>query len=297
VSGPALDDLAHCVASLDLAASSRTDALPDVVILTYAPGLELEARFVASPDGPWLNWIGYVARRDAQDALPTVSAGALEALRVEGDSQAPLAGPGAFDELGAAKTAHAWLKVCIDSAGAITGVHVREASSPKAARVFSAAAETWKFRPFTLRGQPTPVCSMVQMRYPADATAREMLPLPLPAVAAFTNVPSGAVGKPLNDPPPVTPSGSEKLWMQHSGVYSLLGAVHFCIDETGRVNHVALIRSTGLPVYDRNIVGAVQQWSYAPYLDEGKPVGVCSSVAFLYRQIGTAQGPPITWAR
>jgi hypothetical protein len=219
------------------------------------------------------------------DALPTVSGGALETRRLEGDSQAPLAGPGAFDELAAAKTARAWLKVCIDGGGAVTGVHVREASSPKAARVFAAAAQTWKFHPFELRGQPTPVCAMMQMRYPEDPTAKEVLPLPLPADAgAFTNVPPGSLGKPLSGTNVLVPSDSDKSRIAQLGVTLLVGAVHYCVDETGHVNHTSLIRSTGLQDYDLRLLDGVRRWVYRPYLDDGQPVSVCSSVHFIYSQ-------------
>jgi hypothetical protein len=286
VTDPALDEFARCLATLDLAVSSRTDALPDVVILTYGTGLELEARFIETRDGPWLNWIGYVARRDLHDALPTVSASALEALRVEGDSMAPLAGPGTFDELLITKVAYTWLKVCVDNTGAVTSANVREASSPKAARVFASAAQTWKFRPFILRSQPAPVCAMIRMRYPVDPPPKgEILPLPLPSTTtAFTNVPNQALGKRVAGEIMVSPDDIDKTRIQRAGIGRVIGAVHFCIDTSGHVDHASLIRSTGVEGYDRKLVAKVGTWVYAPYLDEGKPVGVCSSVHFIYSQ-------------
>jgi hypothetical protein len=214
-----------------------------------------------------------------------VSGGALEARRVEGDSQAPLAGPGAFDEVAAATFAAAWLKVCVDSTGVVTGVHVRQATSPKAARVFAAAAQTWKFQPFMLRGQPAPVCAMMEMRYPEDPTAKQVLPLPLPAnAAAITNVPPTSLGSLLAGSKMIAPRDSDKTRIHQLGITRVIGAVHYCVDETGHVNHVSLIRSTGIRDYDRRIVDGVRSWAYQPYLDEGKPVAVCSSVRFIYSQ-------------
>jgi TonB family protein len=297
VSGPGLDELARCLSTLELAPSARVDALPDVAIVTYGPGLELQARLLETEDGAWLNWIGFVARRDLQDALPTVSAAALEALRVEGDPHAPPNDAGTFAELATIKAAYAWLKVCIDSAGTVTGAHVREASSPKAARAFAAAAQTWKFQPFVLRSQPTPVCAMVQMRYPNDGTPfREMLPLPLPATAAvLTNVPSRVLGNPLdgfNIPSPYTDPRAEAALRKRGG---LTAAVHYCIDEAGRVTYAALIRSTGLERYDQKIVGGVRSWRFRPYLDEGNPVAVCSSIHFSFRSNRGGTGGPMSF--
>jgi hypothetical protein len=288
IRGPRLDELARCLTTLQLTTSTRSDALPDVVLMTYRPGIELEARFVDGEDGPWLAWIGYVARRDLQDALPTVSPAALEPLRVAGDAKAPLAGPGAFDDLEMSKYAYAWLKICIDGAGTITGAHVREASSPRAARTFSAAIQTWQFRPFVLGTQPTPVCSMVRMTYPADrAPAKEMLPLPVPDnPGPVLNVPPIRLGERTAGRTAIPPDDMDKLRVQQSRVRTLIAALHYCIDETGRVSRVTLIRSSGLPGYDRKLVNEAKAWAFKPFLDEGKPIPVCSSTHFIYTQSG-----------
>jgi len=287
VRGPALDELARCLTTLELAPSDRLDALPDVFLLTYRPGIELEARFIDYVDGPWLAWIGYAARRDVADALPTITASTLEALRIEGDAQEPLAGPGAFDELATLGHARAWLKVCIDGSGAVTGAHVREATSPRAARIFGDAAKTWKFRPFVLGSQPTPACSMIAMRYPVDKDdpSPDVLPFPLPDTPnAETNVPIQALGKRVDGRVLIAPDDIDKVRIQKAHVSRVVGAVHYCIDQRGKVVHATLIRSTGLPGYDRKLVAGVGTWVYPPYLDEGKPVSVCSSVHFIYNQ-------------
>jgi TonB family protein len=291
VRGPALDELARCLTTIDLAVSSREDALPDVVLMTYGSGLELEARLVETWDGPWLAWIGYVARRSFQDALPTISGTSLEALRVEGDRHAPMSGPGTFEELATMKFAFAWLKVCIDGNGAVTGAHVREASSPRAARAFAAATQSWKFRPFLLRGQPAPVCAVVQMRHPVDpAPKREVLPLPLPEeMTTLTNLPAMALGDRISGKRLISPDDSEKTLIQKARISRVLGALHYCIDTTGRVDRVTLVRSTGLRGYDRRLVEGVRAWVFKPYLDEGQPVAVCSSVHFIYSQGSSGQ--------
>ncbi len=72
--------------------------------------------------------------------------------------------------------------------------------------------------------------------------------------------------------------------MSKARVARILAALQYCIDETGHVDHIAVIRSSGLPGYDAKLVKAVGNWTHKPYLDEGKPVAVCSSVHFIYSQ-------------
>lgn len=285
VRGPKLDELARCLATLELKRSELEDALPDVVVLTYGGGIELEARFVEHESGPWLAWIGYSARRDLQDALPTISAATLEALRIDGDPQAPLAGPGTFSELEMKHGAYAWLKVCIDASGAVTGAHVREATSPRTARTFAAATQTWKFRPYMLGSQPAPVCAMVRMAYAMKEGDREKLPLPLPdGPDTLLRVPHLVLGDRVTGTTMVAPDDIDKLALAKAGRPRLISAFYYCIDETGRVAKVVMLRSSGLPGYDRKIVAAIKRWVYRPFLDEGRPIGVCSSVHFIYSQ-------------
>jgi TonB family protein len=280
VTGPRLDDLARCLAGLELTRSERSDALPDVVVLTYGPGIELEARLIDTHDGPWLAWIGYVARRNLQDALPTITPAALEQLRLAGDPQAPLAGPSTF-----ASGTSAWLKICIDRTGAVSSAQVREATSPHAARAFADATKTWQFRPLLLGGQPAPACAMLQMTYPAsERPPHEQLPLPVPdAPEELTNVPSRVLER-VAGTTLVVPDDIEKVRLQKAHLLHLVSAFHFCIDTTGHVSRVAILRSSGLPGYDRKLVAAIGGWSYKPFLDEGTAVPVCSSVHFVYRQ-------------
>lgn len=67
-------------------------------------------------------------------------------------------------------------------------------------------------------------------------------------------------------------------------MHQVIGVVHYCTDETGHVNYATLVRASGLPGYDARLVGAVRRWLFQPFNDDGKPVGVCSSVQFIYHQ-------------
>jgi len=55
-------------------------------------------------------------------------------------------------------------------------------------------------------------------------------------------------------------------------------------DSAGRVTTGYLARSSGLPRYDARLVTAVKQWQFEPFISDGKPLPVCSTVVFIYRQ-------------
>ena len=158
VGGGRLDELARCLALAKVALSPRKDALPDVVVLTYPPGIELEARFADLASGRTLTWVGYVSRHDVADALPTISPDALESLRLAGQRETPNAD--------LQPPAYAWVKLCIDGEGTVTSTHVRQATSHKAARELVEATRDWKFKPFVPAGQPLPVCSVLVLGSP-----------------------------------------------------------------------------------------------------------------------------------
>jgi hypothetical protein len=56
-----------------------------------------------------------------------------------------------------------------------------------------------------------------------------------------------------------------------------------CVDLTGAVSHVEMLKSTGLAKYDRQIAKQLRRWRFRPMLLEGKPAAVCTSTTQLYR--------------
>lgn len=282
IGGGRLDELARCLTTLKLAVSSRKDSLSDVAVLTYEPGFEIEARFIERVDGPWLSWIGYEARKDVADALPTISVDALESLRTAGLREPAVAGL----DGGTQPDAHpyVWVKTCIDSEGKVTGTHVREASSPRAARMFSAAIADWAFKPFVPTGQAVPVCAMVLVAKPL-AEALKVAEIPLPSRHADDRIMIGpAQLHRVSGDRLVYPDDETKTRIQKAGISRISGTIEFCIDKTGRVGDLMLLRSTGVPPYDGKILRAVSRWVYQPYFDDSGPVDVCTAVTFVYSQ-------------
>ena len=282
VGGGRLDELARCLTTIKLTVSERKDSLPDVAVLTYEPGFEIEARFIDKTDGPWLSWIGYEARKELADALPTISTDALESLRTAGLREPIVTGL----DSGPQPDAHpyAWVKTCIDGDGKVTGAHVREASSPRAARAFSAAIADWAFKPFVPAGQAMPVCAMVLVAKPlAEALQEAEIPLPSRLPGDHLMIGPAHLHR-IKGNRLVYPDDHTKTAIQKAGIARVTGTFEFCIDEAGHVKDLEMLRTTGVPPYDGVILREISHWEYEPFVDEGKPVSVCTAVTFIYTQ-------------
>jgi hypothetical protein len=291
-----LSAFAHCLAGLHLQASPREDALGDVVVMTYAPGIEIEARVIPEARGPHLSWIGYESRRAIDALIPTVTTTALESVRVSGKPNGPLDPAVATTlELDATKTAHAWLRVCVDETGAVTLAHPFVSTSLRASDAFHDVALRWTFKPFAIDGAVVPICSMVRMSYPAaPANTVETLPLPPPRsrvsnheAIVFTEhatiAPTGV--KLVAGNKFISPDGDTKTLIQQSNVGRVIGSFRVCADETGAPESVLPLRSTRFARYDRRIIGTIMQtWRYAPFEVHGQAAPFCTAITFIYSQ-------------
>jgi hypothetical protein len=305
--GEIADDLpgfARCLVGLKLVPSPRKDALGDVVVMTYAPGFEVEVRIVEDKDGPRLTWIGFESRRE-QDKLPTISGDALESLRLSGDRDGPIdaaaAGFGVEDtvvemdknrSVTSKPYTASWLKVCIDAEGTVTSADAFETTSYKAQVVFIAAAKTWKFRPFTVRDRPIAVCAMSRLAYPPrSAPAVETIPLPPPpsrgkqpivfARGAGTKL---LEGKRTFGNKAIAPDDETKTEIQRLGSPILEGSFRICLDATGAIESILPLRSTGIAAYDRKLLAGMRTWRYSAYKIDDQGVPVCTAVTFIYKQ-------------
>lgn len=284
-----------CLGALDLRPSKRGDAIDDVRVYSYAPGFEIEARIVNEFDGPRLAWIGFASRGDASEP-PTVTAEVLESLRTAGDKNGPL-DPGiaaqlVLDPTPRSHSEYAWLKVCLSETGGISSVVAYEGTSGTANTLFThAVAQNWKFRPFTIVGQPVPVCAMVRPEYPAGGgPALETLPFPPPrsenGKRPIVLTPGVRLleGKRIRGNKSIAPDADTKAVISSRGRARVVGAFRFCVSEAGDVYAVMPMKSTGYASYDRDLVAAIQQWKYRPYMVDGTPVPVCTNVVFIYDQ-------------
>jgi hypothetical protein len=289
-------EFARCLAGLHLQRSAREDELGDVVVMTYAPGFEIEARVTQETRGPHLMWIGFESRRADEAITPTVTVDALEAWRLAGTRDGPVDPRSAKDlELDPTHDSHAafaWLKVCVDASGAVT-VRPHETTSVNAQTVFVAATRTWAFRPFMIRDRAIPVCAMMRLAYPPGQAPRvETIPLPPPPsrttrpplVLARGSKHALVEGKRIAGVKNIVPDDETKSEIAASRVRRVTGAFRVCLDDTGRVESVLPTRSTGFAAYDRKLLAGIWQWAYSPYLVDNTPVPVCTGVTFIYNQ-------------
>lgn len=278
-----LPAFAKCLTDLPLFRSNRKHVLYGVSVFQYDPGIELEVQFRMTGRAQ-VQRIGYANRRGAA----TVTHGALEAARLAGDPAAALppevAAPiDATLKTSGAEFAYAWLELCVDESGSVNAVHPREATSPRVHDAFAAVVKTWKFKPFVLGETPRPVCAQVRLIHPGDATVTaEVVPVPYP-LDNIVRVPSNTLTRTAGSDL-VPPDDADKVELQNAGGGAVVGAFTFCVDPAGRVTNVKSLERTGFANYDRKLEAALSGWAYRPFVSEGKPIEVCSSVVFVYQQ-------------
>lgn len=293
-----LDAFAACLAGLHLQTSPREDALGDVVVVDYAPGIELEARVLPEADGAHLAWIGFASRRPIDAMIPTVTPAVLESVRLTGDRNGPLAPDlAATLEADPTPTSHAqftWIRTCIDETGAVTLADPFETTSTKAEKAFTAAALQWTFKPYEIAGKPVAVCAMERMSYPPNqAPAVETLPLP-PAPSRSRKKPivyadgSKEVklheGHRISGISKISPDDPTKTKIQKTKEQRVTAEFRICLDEAGAPESILPIKSSGFAEYDSKIVYFMNQWRYEPYAIDGVPTPVCTQVNFIYSQ-------------
>ncbi len=315
VKGTDVGVFARCLAGFKLQMTTRQVTPRDGALLTVDPGIEIEVAF----KGETLRWIGFPSQGGADRALPMLTAQALEALRTRGTTVVDAKVAQALDlELAQqrAVVATSWIKVCLDPRGEVTKLTSMWSSSGGATDAFLAAVADWTFKPFTVRGTPIAVCSASLLAYPGTkAPLVEAYPASLAPSAPITKsydfddddfeIMGGLIGPSLPPPPPppppstaVSPTMLESLRV--AGIKTIVpdaptiasmvqakrgrvtAAMKMCVDDTGSVTTVSLLKSSGYPAYDRKLLGEMQQWLYRPYKQNGRAIAVCTAVTFIY---------------
>jgi len=280
--------LAKCLTTLPfLTKSDRANPFPDIGVFTYGPGIEIEVLFENENGEPKVKWIGFVSRRETKDALPTVTQRALERLRVDtstldGHARAEL--DREISNTPRAEREFGWFKVCVDVEGVVTSAHPRMATSLVANDVFVTLIKQWRFRPFLLGAQPTPVCSLVHVEYPVQTNRTEnVFPYPVSDVNAIV-VSQAFMNRTRKGETLIVPRDAEKVVLQNSNARRIIGLVLYCIDTTGAVTFTSMSRSSGLAGYDRDLMRGVSKWRFSPVIFDGIPKPVCSHAVFIYSQ-------------
>jgi hypothetical protein len=315
VKGAEVTAFARCLAGVKLQISTRKPAGKDEAILTIDPGVEIELAFRADK----LRYIGFPTQVGADRAIPMLTAQALESLRTAGTTLLDDKVRGALDlELTKQRTPvlTSWLKVCLDPEGEIVKLAPMHSSSTAASDTFLAAAQDWRFKPFTVRGTPQPACGVVLLAYPgARAPAVEQYPSTSAPNAPITRtfdfddddleLYGGLIGSAPPPPPPpparpvnVAPSTLEPLRlagnkaipadarsradMIAAGKTRVVASLKLCLDDAGTVRSTAMLKSSGFPGYDRRLITETRGWVFRPYKLNGKPVAVCTAYTFIF---------------
>jgi TonB family protein len=159
------------------------------------------------------------------------------------------------------------------------------------AKAFEDAAKKWRFEPQLRDGQAIPFITRVAMTFGYEGTVKELkeaaapqAPPPIPATP-----PQPAAGAPPATVPEVVriSSGvaSGNLIHKVSPIYPpdarnarIGGSVimHARIGRDGLVHNVTLV--SGPPELTKAAMGAVEQWRYRPYLLNGNPVEVQTTI-------------------
>jgi TonB family protein len=156
------------------------------------------------------------------------------------------------------------------------------------------AVKQRKYRPYLLKGEPTEVDTSVVLlynfSYPNASSPRSGV-----VTAAATGAPSaanggklssGQFGKPLIDPKVAEKNLTGKVEPQYPEMAKIAHiqgdvVVHVLIDKAG---HVANVKATsGHPILIQAALSAVKQWDYKPFLLNGEPAEIETSVLLRFR--------------
>jgi TonB family protein len=166
------------------------------------------------------------------------------------------------------------LRAVISKEGTIENLQV--VSGPKELMGSSIeAVKQWTYKPYLLNGEPTEVDTTITVNYTLGDTAsgapgKESVWLP-----AVKSVPSSVMaGQLVSHPPPVYPPEAKAKGIQGAVVLRAL------ITREGKVKGVELM---SMPSdLDRSAIDAVLQWVYKPYLLNGEPTEVQTTITVNY---------------
>ncbi len=72
--------------------------------------------------------------------------------------------------------------------------------------------------------------------------------------------------------------------MKKQGTTRLVTVIKMCLSSSGIPDKLRLLKSSGYRAYDKKIIIELGKWRYRPFLVNGRPVPVCTSVTLLYNQ-------------
>jgi len=110
-------------------------------------------------------------------------------------------------------------------------------------------------------------------------------PPPPPATAPLIVSPTRLEGNRIAGNRLIPPDAKTRTAISRSGKTRVVSTFKLCLDATGVVTSVGMIKSSGFPDYDALLKGTIAStWQYSPYLIDGQARPVCTAVTFIYNQ-------------
>jgi periplasmic protein TonB len=82
----------------------------------------------------------------------------------------------------------------------------------------------------------------------------------------------------------IVPDDVTKTEISRAGKNKLVTTYKICINVSGDVSQVNMLKSSGFPQYDSKISREMKNWKYRPFTVDGQAKPVCTSVTFIYQQ-------------
>ena len=187
------------------------------------------------------------------------------------------------------------LSIVIDGNGAVQGVEILQGNDdhPPSNSAVENAVKQWRYEPFLLDGKPVPVRTTVFLRLPraepVGTTGSHASPHPEPAFDEPIHVgPNVMADRLLHRVDPEIPSGLES-----GGPLGLI-ILSVVVGKNGKVQEVTVVRSDkGDPGLNSAAVDAVRQWRYEPYVFQGRPITVRTTVLLRMPKSESAVEEPV----
>jgi hypothetical protein len=211
------------------------------------------------------------------------------------------------------KTARAVAKVCHDAGGAVTTRRLARTSGIPAfdneARAYLAKID--RVPPRQVSARAIAACRIATIGYPLDDRRFVHKQRPNDDDDDEDGVEGGVVGGvgdgPPPPPPPPPPSPSPRLvattvieqlrisgermiepddatkrQIAADGKSRVVGSFKLCIDGSGALTLVQLLKTTGYRDFDAKLDAEMRTWRYRPFMVNGKAVAACAAYTFIY---------------
>jgi hypothetical protein len=202
-------------------------------------------------------------------------------------------------ELGDKRVA-AEMRVCSDGSGNVTSRRlVKKSGVVSFDAELEAHFKTVKKRdPLLIANTGVRVCRRLDVFFPAappaiDEGKKDLVqPIKIEKIESATPAPSPPkiVAPTLLEPlrlagtKLIVPDDKTRTAIEASGRTKVIASLKLCLDSTGAVSLVRLLRSSGFVAYDQLLDHEMHGWKYKPYIDGGNAIPVCTAVTFIYSQ-------------